>query len=481
MTTGHIFIDGEWQTGHGPLFESLNPATGQISWRGNAAASDDVAQALQAARKAALHWRHTSLNDRLAVCERYNELLQHHKVHIIETICEETGKTPSDAAGEFNATFGKLAISLQAQRVRCGTQQTTLPQSTLNVSHRPLGVVAVFGPFNFPAHLPNGHIIPALLAGNCVLYKPSEQTPKTAELMVSLWQQAGIPKGVINLLQGGRDTGQAITALPLDGLYFTGSVSTGRQIHRAFAGRPETLLALELGGNNPLVVWQWDDLYPTVEMIVQSAYVSAGQRCTCARRLIIPNNAAGDQLITALSARIRQLVVGPPDHLPEPFLGPVINNASAQQLITIQKMLEEAGATLIVPMTHPHTHQPFVTPGLIDVSALNSPPDEEWFGPLLLVQRAPSLEAAIDLANQTQFGLAAGLISREDSHWHQFQQSINAGIINWNQPLTGASSAAPFGGIGASGNHRPSAFYAADYCNYPVASLTPTKEEPRHD
>jgi succinylglutamic semialdehyde dehydrogenase len=333
-------------------------------------------------------------------------------------------------------------------------------------------VVAVFGPYNFPGHLPNGHIVPALLAGNTVVFKPSELTPHVAEEYLKLWQHAGLPAGVLNLVQGERATGAAVAAhAELDGLFFTGSPRVGQLLHRQFAGQPEKMLALEMGGNNPLVVGTVSDTRAAVHEIVQSAFLSSGQRCTCARRLYVPSGAAGDALVGALAKAIGAIKVGAWNDEPPPFMGPLISPAAAEAIVAAQRKLAGLGGRVVVDARRLERGPAFVSPGLIDVTAVRELPDEEYFGPLLSLVRTDSLDQAIRLANATRYGLSAGLLSDAREDWELFFRNIRAGVVNWNRQTTGASSAAPFGGVGASGNHRPSAYYAADYCAYPVASV----------
>jgi succinylglutamic semialdehyde dehydrogenase len=277
---------------------------------------------------------------------------------------------------------------------------------------------------------------------------------------------------VLNLLQGARETGIALAANPgIDGLFFTGSSRTGNHLHQQFAGRPDKILALEMGGNNPLVVDEVADLDAAVYTIIQSAFISAGQRCTCARRLLVPQGAWGDTLLARLVAVSSTIEVGAFDQQPAPFMGSVISLGAAKALMDAQEHLLANGAVALLEMTQPQAQAALLTPGILDVTAVADRPDEELFGPLLQVIRYADFEAAIAEANDTDYGLAAGLLSDSEARYQQFWLESRAGIVNWNKQLTGAASSAPFGGVGASGNHRASAYYAADYCAYPVASL----------
>ncbi len=466
------FIAGVWQAGQSEAFESLNPVSQAVIWQGQGATAEQVEAAVQAARQAFPAWGRRPLEERIAVLERFAACLKDKADLLARAIGEETGKPLWEAATEVTSMVNKVAISVQSYRERTGEKSGPLADATAVLRHKPHGVVAVFGPYNFPGHLPNGHIVPALLAGNCVLFKPSELTPLVAELTVKCWIEAGLPAGVLNLLQGARETGVALAGNPgIDGLFFTGSSRTGNLLHSQFAGRPDKILALEMGGNNPLLVDQVQDVEAAVYTIIQSAFISAGQRCTCARRLLVPAGSWGDALLARLVEVCRQIKVGRYDEQPAPFMGSVISLQAAQQLLAAQADLLARGATELLTMTQPQADAALLTPGIVDVTAVAARPDEEFFGPLLQVIRYSSFEAAIAEANNTAFGLAAGLLSDDKARYEQFWLESRAGIVNWNKQLTGAASTAPFGGIGASGNHRPSAYYAADYCAYPVASL----------
>lgn len=467
-----LYLDGHWLAGEGEALESHEPGSGQRLWQGRAASASQVAAALQAARRAFPGWAALALEQRIAVLERFAQVLGERSEALATLIGRETGKPLWEARTEVASMVAKVAISLRARAERAGERSAPLGDAQSVLRHRPHGVLAVFGPYNFPGHLPNGHIVPALLAGNCVLFKPSEQTPAVAELTVRCWHDAGLPPGVLNLLQGGRETGAALAAEPdLDGLLFTGSSATGLALHRQFAQTPQKILALEMGGNNPLLVEEVADLDAAVLCIVQSAFLSAGQRCTCARRLLVPEGAWGERLLARLVEVTSRLRVGRFDAEPAPFMGAVISPAAAGQLLEAQAALLARGATPLLAMRRLEPGSALLTPGILDVSAVAGRPDEEYFGPLLQVIRYRDFDAALAEANATRFGLAAGLISTSQERYAQFLLHSRAGIVNWNRPLTGAASSAPFGGIGASGNHRPSAWYAADYCAYPVASL----------
>ncbi len=466
------FIKGQWQAGKGHDVASSNPANGEIIWRGQTATADQVNAAVDAAREAQFDWFMLGFDARLKIVEAYRSQLEANKAELAETIAQETGKPQWETATEAAAMIGKIGLSATAYNKRTGTEANDTPAGRAVLRHKPHGVVAVFGPYNFPGHLPNGHIVPALLAGNTVVFKPSELTPKVAELMVSLWEKAGLPAGVINLVQGEVDTGKALASHPqLDGLFFTGSSRTGHLLHQQYAGHPGKILALEMGGNNPLIIKGVADIKAAVHDILQSAYISSGQRCTCARRLYVEQGEQGDALVAKLVEAVKQIKVGPWNAQPQPFMGSMISEAAAKGMVAAQANLQNLGGVSLVELTHLQAGTGLVSPGLIDVTAVSELPDEEYFGPLLQLVRYSDFDQAIKLANQTRYGLSAGILADSRDDYDYFLARIRAGIVNWNKQITGASGAAPFGGVGASGNHRASAFYAADYCAYPVASV----------
>lgn len=472
MSHPALLINGVWQAGQGAEFSKTDPVDNQPLWQANAANHIDVAAACAAARGAFPAWARTPFEQREQLVKRFAALLEVHKQSLAETISRETSKPRWETLTEVQAMIGKVGISLQAYQARTGVTETAMADGASVLRHRPHGVLAVFGPYNFPGHLPNGHIVPALLAGNSLVFKPSELTPLTAEMTLRLWLQAGLPDGVINLVQGGRETGEALAAsADIDGLLFTGSAGTGYQLHRQLAGQPEKILALEMGGNNALIVEQVADLDAAVNLAIQSAFISAGQRCTCSRRILVKRGPEGDEFIERLVQVADGLRVGRWDAEPQPFMGGVISSAAAEKMLAAQHHLLALGAKALLTMKQLESGSALLSPGIIDVTGVADVPDEEYFGPLTTIIRYDDFSQALRIANDTRYGLSVGLVSPHREQFDQLLLEARAGIVNWNKPLTGASSAAPFGGVGASGNHRPSAYYAADYCAWPMASL----------
>ena len=456
-------------------FISLEPATGTPLWEGVAG---NVDEAVSAARKAWPSWAAQPLANRIELMRRFANEVRKVQDDFAQLIARETGKPLWEAKTEVESVIGKVEISVKAYAERTGQRKlNSALQGDAALRHKPHGVMVVLGPYNFPAHLPNGHIIPALIAGNAVIFKPSEKTPAVGELLVKCFHQAGVPAAVLQFLVGGPDAGKELVAhAGIDGVLFTGSAQAGIAINKRLAGNPGKILALEMGGNNPIVVWDTPKLTDAAVLVIQSAFTSAGQRCTAARRLIVKASNY-DAVVSEVRRLAERIIVGAPFDEPQPFMGPVIDNRTADQLSDSFMYLIQHGGKPIMHMRRPSDELPFLHPGIIDVTGMEKRPDVELFGPLLQVVKVDDFDQAIAEANNTRFGLSASLIGGKPEEYNRFWANIRAGIVNWNRPTNGASSAAPFGGVGLSGNHRPAAFYAADYCAYPVASTE--VEQPR--
>ena len=454
---------------------SREPATGAELWRGPVG---DVDATVDRARQAWSTWAALSLSNRVELCRRFANEVRKEQENLAALIARETGKPLWEARAEVEKVVAKVDISARAYGERSAQRKFDgALQGTAALRHKPHGVMAVLGPYNLPAHLPNAHIIPALIAGNAVVFKPSEKAPATGELLVQCFHRAGIPANVVQLLIGGPDQGRALAEHDgVDGVLFTGSAHTGIAINRRLAGNPGKMLALEMGGNNPMVVWNTPKIADAAVLAIQSAFATSGQRCTSARRLIVQGSLY-EPLIDEMKRLGSRLIVGAPFDEPQPFMGPVIDNEAADGLTESFVYLLSNGGRPILHMRRLRENLPFLSPAMIDVTDMAERPDVELFGPLLQVIRVDDFDQAIAEANRTRFGLTAALVGGSPEEYNQFWANVRAGVINWNRPTNGTSLSAPLGGVGLSGNHRPSAYYAADYCAYPVASAE--MEQPR--
>lgn len=415
---------------------------------------------------------------------------------IADLIRDETGKVTWDARQEAALLVSKVEITLEdspeSPRRRVLPFEVSVSATRQGRAwFRPHGVMAVIGPYNFPMHLPNGHIVPALLMGNTIVFKPSDKAPGCGQALAELFQEAldhaGAPSGVFNLVQGGADIAAATASHPgLDGILFTGSWPVGRRILEANLDRPSRLIALEMGGNNPAVVMDDADLGLALAECVRSAFITTGQRCTCTRRIIVHERIA-DRFIGAVCRAAGALVIGDPRSDGPVFMGPIISDEARRNVLEYQSALRRAGAEVLLEsraLDLPGMGW-YVTPGVIRVNGFhNGSPvrgpgspefdagcDMEVFGPIVRVCVVRSLDEAIRQANATNFGLAAAIFTGDCAAAERFALECRAGCVNVNCGTAGASSRLPFGGLGLSGNHRPAGAFSLDSCAYPVAGL----------
>jgi succinylglutamic semialdehyde dehydrogenase len=447
---------------------SFEPATGAQLWSG---AVGDVDDAVARARRAWPAWAAQPHSNRIETVRRFaNEVRREHD-RLANLIARETGRPLWEARGEVEDVIARVEVAVRAYAERTAQRRLdSALQGSAALRHKPHGVIAVITPASGPASVPAGHIVPALIAGNTVVFKPSERAPATGELLVQCFHRAGISATVVQMVPGGPEQGQQLaTHDGVDGVLFTGSAHVGIAINRRLAANPGKLVALELGGNNPIVVWDTPKIADAAVLVVQSAFASAGQRCTSARRLIV-KDALADDLIEDVRRLADRLIVGGPFDDPAPFMGPVFDNRTADGLTESFVYLLSNGGRAIKHLVRLDEANPFLSPAIIDVTRMTERPDVELFGPLLQVVVVDDFEAAIAEANATRFGLCATLVGGTPQQYNRFWAQVRAGVINWNRPTYAHSTGAPLGGVGLSGNHRPAAFYTADSCAYPVAS-----------
>lgn len=482
-------VAGEWREIPGDSVVSRNPARpASVVWSGSPVLAH-VDEAVSAAREAFPKWASWPMARRAAVLRRYQSVCKEREHAIAELIADETGKVMWDSKGEAALLGAKVDITLDesvagALRRVTAFEVPIAPGRVGRASFRPHGVMAVLGPYNFPAHLPNGHIVPALVMGNTVVLKPSDKTPAVGQLLGELFQEAldaeGAPAGVFNVVQGAAGVASSLARHPeIDGILFTGSWPVGRWILEANLDRPSRMIALEMGGNNAAVVMPDADLKQALIECVRCAFITTGQRCTCTRRLILHEAIAG-RFMRALTKAASSLTVGDPRATHPVFMGPIINDASRRAVLDFQTQLARAGGEVVVPSTAVDSAEKgfYLTPSVVRVarfdasdSAGDAGCDLEVFGPLLRVSVVRSLDEAIEQANATHYGLAASLFTTGAAAQARFLVESKAGCVNINTGTAGASSKLPFGGLGMSGNHRPAGAFSLDYCAYPTASM----------
>jgi len=431
-----------------------------------------VDRAVEAARKASREWQALGRDGRAALLRKYQERVAHHADAIAQTIAREVGKPLWDAAGEARALAGKVDLMLGEGATY--TEDRRLDDLPGEIRYRPHGVVAVLGPFNFPAHLPNGQIVPALHLGNTVVFKPSERTPNAAVWMARCFQEAGFPPGVVNVVQGGVDTAKRLVAHDgVDGILFTGSVGVGQQILRANADRPGRVIALELGGKNASIVAADADLDRAVNQIAFAAFASSGQRCTATSR-VYATPEVREELVARLAAKAKELKVGYP--LDEVFMGPMITESARSALLEAQGRAHDAGFSVAAEggAFEVEGHRGWYVRPSVHVAPsaevrVEGYTHHELFGPDVAVYPVADLDEAIARANETRYGLAAAVFTASEATFEKAAAELRVGVLHWNQSSAGASGRLPFGGTGDSGNHRPAGIMAGLFCAWPQA------------
>jgi len=465
------FIAGSWADPKAPdgAIEDRSPADLSLLLGRHPWAVSQADAAVAAAREAQPAFAARPSGDREQLVRRIGAVLKDREEELARAIALDVGKPLWEARTEAQACSAKAAITA-GEGMKLVSPFPAPGQPGAKCRFRPLGVLAVLGPFNFPVHLPNGHILPALACGNAVVFKPSEVAPQAAEVYARCLEQAGVPRGLFNLVQGGPAVGAALAAHEgVDGVLFTGSWAVGQAIQKANQGRTK-LLALEMGGKNAAIVLADADLEKAAYDVLFSAFVSAGQRCTAASRAIVVGDARRfAQRIVQLA---RKLSIGHPldDGV---FMGPLASPAALEKF---ERGIRAAEAETLLDARR---LQPrglegcYVSPSVHFVGQRRSSPyeREELFGPDLAVYPAASEEEALQIANATDYGLAASVHTRSEQAFDRCQRALECGVVNWNAPTVGASGRLPFGGLKRSGNHRPAALWSTLYCSAPVAVL----------
>ena len=452
------FIGGEWvESRSGRSVPNLSPADtrealGQVplSDAGEAVAAVDAAQA------AFPSWRATPAPQRGSMLYRAWQILQREKDELARTLSREEGKTVKESAGEIQRTLNILEYTAAEGRRLVGeTVPSELPYNFCYTVRQPLGVVACITPWNFPVAIPIWKIAPALVAGNTVVFKPATLTPETAAAVVSVFERAGVPRGVLNLVLGsGSDAGGAILAHPaVRAVSFTGSNEVGAAIYKAGAERM-IRVQCEMGGKNPVVVLADADFDLAVEATAQGAFGSTGQRCTATSRVIVEEGVA-DRFVEALAARAARLRVGDPlrDGID---MGPAVDAAQLETDLRYIEIGKAEGARLVRgggrlregDLAHGH----FVEPTVFDrVTPSMRIAQEEIFGPVVSVIRVGSFEEAMAAANGVRYGLSSSIFTTDANRVFRFVDEIETGIVHINSGTPGGEAQLPFGGTKATG------------------------------
>jgi succinylglutamic semialdehyde dehydrogenase len=473
------FIDGKWRIADRSqgAIHVVSPANFDWKLPDCQYGFSEIEEAVAAGNRAFTGWSRRALDDRIGLLKKLIEEFEVRKDEIARVVALEIGKPLDECRTEAGALVNKIKLTIEDGLKLVSTQEIDLGSGSKGqIVFRPKGVLLVIGPFNFPVHLSNGHIIPALLTGNTVILKPSEKAPYSAQLYIECFERVGFPPGVIQLLQGTGEVAQRlIRSKGIHGILATTSYEIGAKIQKEVAEEPEKIVALEMGGKNAAIVWEGADPEKVSSDLIQSSFLSTGQRCTALSRIYI-HPALLEPVLSKFHEKAKSLLISHPfEEDPKPFMGPIITAAAKEKYLRYSDIAQSEGAEIIMrpkaldgnsriskrplPMGH------YVTPSIAVVknwSPKSNYQNHEIFGPDVFFAPVKTLDEAIEAANSAKYGLAFSFFGKSQE-FSAVADRIEAGLVYCNRPTTGASSRLPFGGWKRSGNHRPAGIFAIYY------------------
>jgi succinylglutamic semialdehyde dehydrogenase len=471
------YINGEWKKSLRPsgTWESTSPAN--IDWvLPNVTYSfEHIGEAVDCAKKAQAVWRQVGLLQRVDAIKRFGIELKKRSELIAKFLSLETGKSFVEALAETDIIQTKLTSILDSSLSLINRQSVDLGiQGKGEITYHPKGLLVVIGPFNLGLSLPHGQIIPALLAGNTCIFKPSEKVPYSAQVYMEAAQAAEIPAGVLQMLPGPAEMGiRLVRDTDVDGVLATCSFDVGCHIQKELAEKPQRIVMLEMGAKNGALVWKNSELESVAEQIIRSAFMTTGQRCTALPRVYVERSQ-----INALVARVHELaknlvVAHPFEEEPRPFMGPLISAQSKERLFRYASIAEGEGAESVMrakslegktrltrtplPLGH------YVSPSihlLKKWDAKSAYQTHEIFAPDVFFCPVDSIEEGIAAVNATGYGLATSFFGGAESDFNFYSDRVDCGLVYWNRGTVGSSSKLPFGGWKKSGNHRPGGLFS---------------------
>lgn len=437
---------------------------------------DNIDKACHFAKAEFPKWARKTQSERNECLNRLKELFITHEAEMAEAIARDTGKPLWEAMTEAKALSQKIDITLNHSMKLMAEERlpNALPGVEGVIRYKARGVMAVLGPFNFPAHLPNGHIIPALAMGNTIVFKPSEHTPAVGQLYAQIVHKAGFPRGVFNLVQGDGECGKKLVINEsVSGILFTGSYDVGLRIKQETLTHYWKILALEMGGKNATVVWEDADLDKAVYETLVGAFMTSGQRCSCTSRIILHDKIA-NEFTDRFYEAAKKISIG---HWQDnAFMGPLINSQSVEKYLRFQEIAKRENCESLMrgKVLDLKYKGYYVTPSIYLVSGYNEKSvyqKSEIFGPNVAIYKSSDFDETMNIVNSTGYGLVMALFTKNQNLYNEAVFKANVGLLNWNRTTNGASSRLPFGGTGKSGNDRPSAHFAVQYCSVPMANL----------
>ncbi|HEX7999357.1 MAG TPA: aldehyde dehydrogenase family protein [Pyrinomonadaceae bacterium] len=458
MTIYRNFINGQWvESASSRTVDNVNPAnTDDVLGTIRQATREEARSAVEAASEAFRDWRSTPAPTRGRIVARAARLLEDEKENLAQLLTREEGKTIAESRGELQRSINVTEFCAgEARRLNGETIQSELPSNFAYTIKQPLGVVACVTPWNFPVAIPIWKIAPALVAGNTVVFKPASLTPATAVRIVEIFEEAGIPKGVLNLILGsGSEAGDEIIGhKAVRAVSFTGSNDVGIRLYEQVSRRGAKIQC-EMGGKNPVVVLEDADLDLAVESTAQGAFGSSGQRCTATSRAVVVNDVA-DEFVARIKRRAEGMRIGAGND-PQTEMGPSVDEGQFKTVLSYIDIGREDGAELICGGTRAEgdglDRGYFVRPTVFDrVTTDMRIAREEIFGPVLSVLRVKDFEEAMQAANDSEYGLSSSIFTNDAARIFRFVDEIETGMTHINSPTTGGEAHIPFGGIKATG------------------------------
>ena len=471
------FVNGAWRIPDRPSAQWGVKSPANFEWvlPDILASKEYVEESVQSANRAYADWKRLTIEKRISFLNKFGEELLKRKEMLAKVMAIEVGKPLDECLVEAQVLKAKIDITIEEAIKLVKTQKLDLGAGGRGEIHyRPKGVLAVIGPFNFPTHLSNGHIIPALMMGNVCILKPSEKTPYSAQLYMEAAEAAGFPAGVLQMLQGDADIASRLVGNSgIDGVLATTSYEVGAKIQKKLAEKTEKIVALEMGGKNAAIVWEGADVDQVAKDLIQSSFLTTGQRCTALSRVYV-HPSLKDELIEKTHILAKDLIINHPfAESPKPYMGPIISAQARDKFLRYSDIAVSEGAESIMRpkklegMTRKNESELpegyYVSPSIHYVKEANPKSSyqmHEIFGPDIFFCEARELDEAISNVNSTNFGLSFSFFGGDETLFHKVADEVEGGLCYWNRPTTGASSKLPFGGWKRSGNHWPAGLFA---------------------
>lgn len=446
----------------------------------------DVDRVVDSAQAGFKTWKKLSQEERNTYLKRYQEEVSKRKEEIAMAISFEMGKPLWEAKTEVASVIAKVGVTIDESlpRIKSKHIDNILPKTKGHIIYKPIGPSLIIGPFNFPCHLANGQILSALVAGNSVIFKPSEKTTYSAQLMIECFHAAGFPTGVVNLIQGdGEVARRLLKEKSIKGVFFTGSKEVGKKILEVTHHDLSKLVSLELGGKNTTILHHDANLEHALQELIKACFLTAGQRCT-STSIVAIHRSIQDKFISQFHELAKKIIIDHPvEYSKEPFMGPLVDQGAVDAYLLFMGMAKREGIEEIMrgKQLEKSKKGHYVSPSIHKAERWNNDSmflHSEIFGPNVTFIPYDTKEEAIAIANATEYGLAAAVFTKDVDFYKQCLEEIDSGLVNINRSTVGASAKLPFGGVKNSGNYRPAALTTVDACVYQMACLEVESDEP---